>query len=96
MILGEVIGNLWATRKEEGLTGLKFLVVQPDSSTSTSISNQSNLVAVDRIGAGVGDKVMVTRGSSASYVEESNRIPIDAIIIGIVDAVEVERGVENG
>lgn len=94
MILGEVIGNLWATRKEEGLTGLKFLVVRPDS--STSISNQSNLVAVDRIGAGVGDKVMVTRGSSASYVEESNPIPIDAIIIGIVDAVEVERGVENG
>lgn len=94
MILGEVIGNLWATRKEEGLTGLKFLVVQPDS--STSITNQSNLVAVDRIGAGVGDKVMVTRGSSASYVEESNPIPIDAIIIGIVDAVEVERGVENG
>lgn len=94
MILGEVIGNLWATRKEEGLTGLKFLVVRPVSSIQNT--SQSNLVAVDRIGAGVGDKVMVTRGSSASNIEVDNPIPIDAIIIGIVDAVEVERGEENG
>ncbi|WP_349410004.1 EutN/CcmL family microcompartment protein [Pseudalkalibacillus sp. SCS-8] len=90
MILGEVVGNVWATRKEDGLTGLKFLVVQPDA------SDQAKLVAVDRIGAGVGDKVMVTRGSSSSNVEDHHPLPIDAIIIGIVDAVEVERGEGNG
>lgn len=92
MTLGEVVGNVWATRKEDGLTGLKFLVVRPDSPSE----NDAHFVAVDRIGAGVGDRVLVTRGSSSSHVEEHQPLPIDAIIIGIVDAVEVERGEGNG
>ncbi|WP_028783831.1 EutN/CcmL family microcompartment protein [Thalassobacillus devorans] len=94
MIVGEVVGNIWATRKEDGLTGLKFLVVQPEASLSAS--RPSNFIAVDRIGAGVGDKVMVTRGSAASYMDENKTLPIDALIIGIIDAVEVERGEGNG
>ncbi|ASN04347.1 EutN/CcmL family microcompartment protein [Virgibacillus necropolis] len=93
MIVGEVVGNIWATRKEEGLTGLKFLVVQPDSSFSSF--SPSTFVAVDRIGAGVGDKVMVTNGSSASRIDNV-QLPIDSLIIGIVDSVEVERGEGNG
>ncbi|WP_281974681.1 EutN/CcmL family microcompartment protein [Halobacillus litoralis] len=94
MIVGEVIGNIWATRKEDGLVGLKFLVVKPDH--QTSIQEGATFVAVDRIGAGVGDKVMVTRGSASSHIEDNPAIPIDALIIGIIDSVEVERGGVSG
>ncbi|WP_173915405.1 EutN/CcmL family microcompartment protein [Halobacillus sp. Marseille-Q1614] len=94
MIVGKVVGNIWATRKEEGLTGLKFLVVQPDS-----LGLQVDLptfVAVDRIGAGVGDKVMVTKGSASSHLQGEDKIPIDAVIIGIVDSVEVDKEDKHG
>ncbi|ARI76321.1 EutN/CcmL family microcompartment protein [Halobacillus mangrovi] len=94
MIVGEVIGNIWATRKEDGLVGLKFLVVKPDRSENTP--EAPSFVAVDRIGAGVGDKVMVTKGSASSHLQEGPAIPIDALIIGIVDSVEVERSGSNG
>lgn len=91
MVIGTVVGNVWATRKEDGLTGLKFLMVQP------TLLDQDNprlaaFIAVDRIGAGVGDTVLVTIGSPASFIEE-HKVPIDALIIGIVDFVG--RG-ENG
>ncbi|WP_088032089.1 EutN/CcmL family microcompartment protein [Evansella clarkii] len=94
MIIAEVIGNIWATRKENNLTGLKFLIVKEDSPETNA--ELSKFVAVDRIGAGVGDKVLITRGSSASVISEEERIPIDALIIGIIDSVEVERGAGNG
>lgn len=89
MEIGMVIGNVWATKKEEHLQGLKFLIVQPDPPNRKVQS--SAYVAVDRIGAGVGDKVMVTKGSSASSIKEG-RLPVDALIIGIVDSVDVESG----
>jgi ethanolamine utilization protein EutN len=84
MIIGKVVGNIWATRKEDGLTGLKFLVVQPNN------QSQPAFVAVDRIGAGIDDKVIVTKGTPASFIEE--RLSIDALIIGIVDSIDIERG----
>lgn len=83
MIVGTVIGNLWATRKEEALVGLKFLIVQPENLDCTPIG--SPLVVIDRIGAGEGDKVLITQGSSARYVQEDRNLPIDAAIIGIID-----------
>ncbi|WP_188455869.1 EutN/CcmL family microcompartment protein [Virgibacillus oceani] len=89
MLIGTVVGNIWATRKEEGLTGLKFLVVQPDD------LNESTFIAVDRIGAGIDDQVMVSRGAPASLIEERN-LPVDALIIGIVDSIGIGRGGENG
>src|SRR5690625_1645852 len=89
MQIGTVIGNVWATRKEEGQTGLKFLVVQPEMSNNSC--QFSSYVAVDRIGAGVGDRVMITRGSSATNFITESRLPIDALIIGIIDSVDVER-----
>ena len=53
-------------------------------------------IAVDRIGAGIGDKVMVTQGSAAAHMASDTPLPIDAIIIGIIDSVDIERGGENG
>lgn len=88
MKIGTVIGNVWATRKEDGLEGLKFLVVQPENPDGSPMDEA--LIAVDRIGAGVGDKVMVTLGSPASHLTAGTQTPIDALIIGIIDSVETE------
>jgi len=88
MQLGIVTGNVWATRKEDGLTGLTLLFVQPIYPDGTEIN--SPLIAADRIGAGIGDKVIVTQGSSARFIAPNNSMPIDAVIIGIVDSTDVQ------
>jgi|SRR5690606_14408310 len=93
MQIATVIGSVWATKKEEILRGLKFLIVQPELPNGTKIN--SPYIAVDRIGAGVGDKVMVTKGSSANNINEE-RLPIDALIIGIIDSIDVERDEDDG
>ena len=92
MILARVIGNVWSTRKEESLRGLKFLVVQPvtlsyDDLGLAQLKEVGNsLIAGDQIGAGEGDIVMVSSGSSARQGLTTNKnIPIDAIIVGIID-----------
>lgn len=90
MQIGTVIGNVWATRKEENLTGLKMLIVQPENPVGKPI--EAPFIAVDRIGAGVTDRVIVTRGSAAVNMNPDSPIPIDALIIGIIDSVDVEGG----
>ncbi|ARK21640.1 ethanolamine utilization protein EutN [Sporosarcina sp. P26b] len=91
MRMGRVIGNVWATRKEDGLSGLKLLIIQPIDAHGNSI--QSHMVAADRIGAGVGDEVLITSGGSSRFIlPKENPIPIDAVIIGIIDSTEVKRG----
>ena len=95
MLVGTVIENIWATRKEDGLTGLTFLVVQPGV-LGKADSLQPPLVAVDRIGAGVGDKVIVVQGTPATYTDINRKIPIDALIIGIVDSSSMKDGHEGG
>lgn len=89
MIVGKVIGNVWATRKEEGLSGMKLMVVRRlDACTNEELDT---LVAVDFIGAGIGDRVLVSSGSSARYTGSSTDTPVDATIIGIIDEVEVQE-----
>lgn len=92
MIVGKVIGNVWATRKEEGLSGMKLMVVRRlDACTNEELDT---LVAVDFIGAGIGDRVLVTTGSSARKAGRiSGDAPVDATIVGIIDEVEVRAGV---
>ncbi|WP_391205716.1 EutN/CcmL family microcompartment protein [Psychrobacillus sp. L4] len=90
MQIGKVIGNVWATRKEEGLQGLKLLIVQPVDVQGKPVKTQ--FVAADRIGAGIGDDVLVTSGGSSRYIMRDHPMPIDAVIIGIIDSTEVERG----
>ena len=90
MKIGRVIGNIWATRKDENLAGLKLLVVQPlnllnDQPIDTPI------VAADIIGAGVGEKVLYVGGSSARGAAGGPHIPVDATIVGIVDDQEVDE-----
>jgi len=85
MLVGTVIENIWATRKENGLKGLTFLVVQPGFDEKQA-STQMPIIVIDRIGAGIGDRVIVAQGSPATYFQNTERIPIDALVIGIVDS----------
>ncbi|MCP3923274.1 MAG: EutN/CcmL family microcompartment protein [Desulfobacterales bacterium] len=87
MIIGDVVGNIWATKKEESLNGLKLMIVKRVDSYGSS-ENES-FVAVDFVGAGIGDKVLVTTGSSARISMDQPNSPVDAAIVGIIDEVEV-------
>lgn len=89
MLIGKVIGNVWATRKEESLNGLKLMVVQRIDPFSDK--GGDTLVAVDFVGAGIGETVLVATGSAARKAAAVNQAPVDATIVGIVDAVEIPR-----
>lgn len=82
MIVGKIIGSLIATRKNENLIGSKFLIVEPIHSMQR---NENHLVAVDQVGAGIGDVVLVALGSAARMGCNMEKSPIDAAIVGIVD-----------
>ena len=83
MIIGKVGGTVICTRKNNDLVGSKFLIVDPMEKMKTENSNR--LVAVDNVGAGIGDIVLVTTGSSARLGCGDPDSPIDACIVGIVD-----------
>ncbi len=86
MMIGRVVGTVVATRKDERLRGTKLLLTLPiDSSGSPS---GDALVAVVMVGAGIGERVILTKGSVASRAYSDQYAPIDAVIVGIVDAVE--------
>jgi ethanolamine utilization protein EutN len=89
MLIAKVIGNVWATRKEEALNGLKLMVVQ----RLDHLLQQDGevFVAVDYVGAGIGEKVLVVTGSAARKAAAVSNIPIDATIVGIIDAVEIKE-----
>ncbi len=87
MIVGNVVGNVWATRKEERLKGLKLMIVRRiDSCTGAELES---LVAADAVGAGIGEKVIVATGSSARLAVGGQNMPVDATIVGIIDETEV-------
>lgn len=87
MIIGRVIGTVVATRKDERLRGNKLLLVRPITLQGEDENNY--LVAVDTVGAGFRERVLVVSGSSARMAEGMKDRPIDAAIIGIIDSVEV-------
>ncbi|MFW5973362.1 MAG: EutN/CcmL family microcompartment protein [Bacteroidota bacterium] len=87
MILGKVIGTVWATRKDEQLVGMKLQIVREVELDLTPTKNF--VVAVDSVGAGVDEVVLVAQGSSARQTELTNKKPVDAVIIAIVDKLDV-------
>lgn len=92
MQVAKVIGNIWATRKEEKLAGLKLLLVQPIN-TLTGEPDRVPLVAADIIGAGVGETVLVVGGSSARSAAGDMSMPVDATVVGIVDDQDIDESV---
>ena len=80
MIIGKVIGSIVSTRKNENLVGNKFMIVEPAQKTGNG-----NIVAVDNIGAGIGEYVLVATGSAARIGCNMESSPVDAAIVGIID-----------
>ena len=80
MFVGKVIGSIVSTRKNEKLIGSKFMIVESAMSGRTE-----RLVAVDKVGAGIGEIVLVATGSAARIGCNLSDAPIDAAIVGIVD-----------
>jgi microcompartment protein CcmK/EutM len=83
MQIAEVIGDVVATRKDENLTGLKLLILQPLAPDGTPVGR--TLIGVDSVGAGVGERVFFVRGKEASFPFYPVEAPVDAGIVGIVD-----------
>jgi ethanolamine utilization protein EutN len=91
MLLGTVVGNVWATKKEASLQGLRLLVVRPY--TTDGRESAETMVAVDPIGAGIGERVLVVFGRAARHaIGRGQDIGFQTAIVGIVDAVELEGG----
>ena len=89
MQLARIIGTVVATRKDANLDGLTLLVIQPLTPERQPAGRP--LVAVDAVGAGVGEEVFFVRGKEASFPFYPLEAPVDAGIVGIVDQWDVER-----
>lgn len=87
MYLGKVVGTVVSTSKNEGLTGSKLLLIKRLTEKLEPTGNTD--IAVDSVGAGVGETVIVAGGSSARRIFDNPNSPIDLAIVGIVDSVEV-------
>ncbi len=87
MIIARVIGTVWATRKDERLNGLKFQIVRPVDLNYKD--REGYFVAIDAVGAGVGEIVMVVQGSSARQTKVTENKPVDATIMAIIDKLDV-------
>jgi microcompartment protein CcmK/EutM len=85
--LGKVIGTVWSTRKDEKLVGSKFLIVKQLDLKNNLKDNF--VVAVDSVGAGVGEVVLYASGSSARQTLQTKDKPVDAVIMAIVDKLDV-------
>lgn len=86
MRVGKVIGNVWATKKDPALEGLKLLVVE-EINPRTEISSKT-VIAADTVGAGTGEMVIMVNGSSARTALDP-AVPVDCTIIGIIDELEI-------
>ncbi len=89
MIVGKVVGNVWATRKEDNLKGLKLMIVQRIEPMSNE--GHESFIAADHVGAGIGEIVLVTQGSSARKALDNADSPVDATIVGIIDQMELRE-----
>lgn len=85
MLLARVLGNVVATRKDPGLSGVTLLVIQPLRPDRTPVGRP--LVATDSVGAGAGEDVFYVRGREAAFPFLPAEVPTDAAIVGIVDHV---------
>jgi len=88
MVIGKVIGTVVATRKHERLVGGKIQIIQPLE--PRSLEPQGDLfVAIDAVGAGVGEQVLIARGSAARKAIDNESAPVVATIVGIIDEIDI-------
>jgi len=95
MFVAKVTGSLVSTQKVETMVGYKLLIVEPyrlEAKERKSLTTTGRtFVAVDMLGAGQGDYVLITQGSSARMTPETKHLPIDTVVVGIVDKVQVDQ-----
>ncbi len=93
MVLAKVEGSVVATKKDPNMSGRKLLLLRPqlvdDKDPTRFRAGTNTIVAVDSVGAGVGEMVLFCQGSSARLAPNLKEAPVDAVIIGIVDTVDV-------
>ncbi len=96
MFVAKVTGSLVSTQKVDSMKGFKLLIVEPyrieAKERKSIVTTGRTFVAVDTLGAGIGDFVILTQGSSARLTPETKTLPIDAVVVGIVDKVQVDEG----
>jgi ethanolamine utilization protein EutN len=96
MFVAKVTGSLISTQKVSTMVGYKLLIVEPyrvePKERKSLATTGRTFVAVDTLGAGVGDYVLLTQGSSARMTPETKNMPIDAVVVGIVDQMHVDSG----
>ena len=95
MFVAKVTGSMVSTQKVESMVGYKLLIVEPYRLEAPDrkrlVTTGRTFVAVDLLGAGEGDYVLITQGSSARLTPETKNMPIDTIVVGIVDHVHVDQ-----
>jgi len=89
LILGKIAGTIVSTKKDEGLVGMKLLIVQQYTVELKPTSNY--VVAVDSVGAGSDEFVLIVSGSSARATKRTEGKPVDAVVVGIVDTVYLQN-----
>lgn len=92
MLVAELVDTIWATRKSDALSGAKFLLAEVKGGSKAG----ELLVVVDMIGAGIGDRVIVTTGTAARRMMGDDQMPVDAAVIGIIDENYDEIKKQNG
>lgn len=96
MFIAKVTGNVVTTQKVAKMSGAKLLIIEPlsvNEEDRTFTPTQRSFVAIDAVGAGAGEMVLVTQGSSARMTDTTSDAPVDCVIIGIIDSVNVPGGV---
>ncbi|TWU47178.1 Carbon dioxide concentrating mechanism protein CcmL [Rubripirellula tenax] len=95
MFIAKVTGSVVATQKVDSMRGHKLLVVEPyrldEKKRGSMVTTGRTFIAVDTLGSGEGDFVLICQGSSARLTPETKDLPIDAVVIGIVDSVHIEK-----
>lgn len=87
MLIGNVIGNVWATKKEGTLSGAKLMIVREIDAAGNGTDN--TFVAADVVGAGIGETVLTVSGSTARRAFGGDDVAVDTTIVGIVDSLDV-------
>jgi len=95
MFLARVIGSVVATKKDRSMSGRKLLLLRPllidESQPPQFRPGVNTIVALDNLGAGADEIVLLCQGSSARQAEGMKNVPVDAVLIGIVDTVDVQN-----
>ena len=95
MLVGTVVGTVWATQKDPSLSGVRFLVVQPY--TRSADQTAETIVAADNLGAGIGERVLVVFGRAARHViGRGHDIGFQTAVAAIIDRMELEGGLSVG